>query len=271
MLVFVFPLHAAAQTRELDYTYLVPTVETGARLDANLQVCLVPKTLWLNFQEEIRFNDNFRHFHKSYTSAGIEYKTLPWLKMGAEYSFILNNSTSKGWGMRHRGSFFLTESIAAGRWKFSLRERFQATYKAGQVNTYQSPRTELTLKTRLKVSYDIPGSHFEPHISAEIRFLLNGVRPSKFVYNQSNGRWSNPEPEYSDAYLNRLRLKAGTQYKASKKSEFDFYLVGDLCYDLDIDLSSKGNQKTDTNGYADYLFVKNSYFIGFGISYTFKL
>lgn len=270
--ILLIPLAVAAQNKDLDYTQLEPVFETGARFDANLQVSIIPKSLVLNFQEELRFDENFSRLHRSYTSAGIEYKILPWLKVGAEYSFILNNSAK--WEIRHRGSFFLTESIRAGRWKFSLRERFQATHRTDSVNIYQTPKTELSLKTRLKVAYDVPGSHFEPYISAETRFLLNGVRPSRFIYYESSGRWANPYPEYSDAYLNRLRLKLGTGYKCSKNNDLDFYVIADLNYDLDIDFSSKGNQKTDNTsdtGYADYLFVKNSYFIGLGISYTFKL
>lgn len=265
---------AGAQTKELEYTRLTPTFQTGARFDANLEVSLIPKTLKMTFQEEIRVNENFSHLQRSYTSADLEYKILPWLKMGAEYSFILNNSDEKRWSIRHRGSFYLTESLKTGRWTFSLRERLQATHRTDSVNIYQSPKTELSLKTRLKIDYDIPGNHLNPYISAETRFLLNGVRPSKFVYVESKGRWTNPQPEYSDIYLNRIRLKMGTGYKQSKKNEFDFYLIADLNYDLDIDFSSKGNQKKDKTtgiGYADYLFIKNSYFLGLGISYTFKL
>ena len=274
MILMFLPLAGKAQNKELDYTLTEPTIQTGARFDANLEITLIPKTLHLNLQEEVRVNDNFRHMQKSYTSASIEYKALSWLKIGAEYSFILNNSYSDGWEARHRGSFSLTESLRAGRWKFSMRERFQVTHRTDSVNLYQSPRNEISLKTRLKIGYDVPGSHFEPYISAETRFLLNGVRPSRFIYYESTGRWANPYPEYSDAYLNRLRLKLGTEYKCSKKNELDFYIIADMNYDLDIDFSSKGNQKTDltsATGFADYLFVKNSYFIGIGISYTFKL
>lgn len=265
---------AGAQTKELEYTGLKPTFQTGARFDANLEVSLIPKTLKMTFQEEIRVNENFSHLQRSYTSADLEYKILPWLKIGAAYSFILNNSDEKRWNIRHRGSLYLTESLEAGRWTFSLRERLQATHRTDSVNTYQSPKTEISLKTRLKIDYDIPGNHLNPYISAETRFLLNGVRPSRFVYVESDGRWTNPQPEYSDIYLNRIRLKMGTGYKHSKKNEFDFYLIADLNYDLDIDFNSKGKQKKDKAagiGYADYLFIKNSYFLGLGISYTFKL
>lgn len=264
---------AGAQTKELDYTEVDPVFETGARFDANLEIALIPRRLKLNFGEEIRLNENFGHLQKSYTSAGADVTILPWLKTGADYSFILNNSSTKGWIVRHRGSVSLVQSVDFGRWKFSLRERFQATYKAYDVNPYQTPKTELSLKARLKIAYDLPGSPFEPYILGEPRFLLNGVRPGAFVYYEENGRWGNPSPEYTDVYFNRLRLKAGTRYKASKNNEFNFFVVADLCYDLDIDFNAQGLQKKDdiSGNYTDYLFVKNSYFIGIGVSYTFKI
>ena len=272
--LLLLPLVVGAQTKELEYTWVEPTFETGARFDANLEVPLIPGTLQLNFQEEIRISDNFGRLHKSYTSASLDYKALPWLKIGAEYSFILNNSVSKGWGVRHRESVYLTEAVKAGRWTFSLRERFQVTHRTGYVNIYQSPQTELSLKTRLKIDYDIYGSPFTPYISAEARFLLNGVRPGRFVYVESSGRWTNPDPEYTDVYMNRVRFKMGTGYRHSKRNKLDFYLIADLNYDLDVDFNSEGKQKKDdssSTGYADYLFVRNSYFVGLGISYTFKL
>lgn len=274
MILMLLPVLAGAQTRELDYTRVKPTCETGIRLEAGMEIDLVPKKLDLSINEEIRVNENFSHFHKSYTSLGIGYRILPWLKTGVEYSFIMNNSTSDGWGIRHRGSFYLTERVEFDRWELSFQERFQVTHKTDSVNRFQSPKTEMCLKTRVKLEYDVPGKGLKPYFAVQLRTLLNGVRPSKFVYSTASGRWSNPNPEYSDVYVNRVRLTLGTTYRTSKKNEFDFFLVTDLCYDLDIDFNSKGYQKKDKTsptGYADYLFVKNSYFIGLGVSYNFKI
>lgn len=268
----LIPLSVYGQT--LDYTETTPTFETGARFALGLEKDIIPKTLTLSLDEQLRVNDNFSHFQRSYTSAGLDYKIAPWLKAGLSYSLIANNSTSNGWGLRHRGAFALTETVKSGRLKVAFREKIQATYKGGSVNLYQSPQTSWALKTRAKVSYNLPASHFTPYLSAESRVLLNGVNPAYFVYNSSKGRWSNPNPKYNDVYFNRLRLNVGSTYKTVNKNTLDFFVVADFCYDLDIDFSSKGNQKEDSSyssGYAPYLYLTDSYFVGLGIAYKFKL
>lgn len=270
----MLPLLAGAQGKEHVYTSTDPIFETGARLDASLDINIIPKKLGMKINEEVRFDENFRHFQRSYTSIGIDGRILRWMKAGVNYSFIANNSASKVWEIRHRGTFHLTESIEAGRWEFDFRETFQMTHHTEDMNIYQSPKTELQLKARFKVSYDIPNNHFKPFFSAEARILLNGVNPENFVYKEEFGRWCNPDPQYNDVYFNRLRLKLGSKFRASKHNVLDFYAVADLGYDLDIDFNSTGNQKKSAEEgslYAPYMYLQNSYFIGLGISYTFKL
>lgn len=265
---------AGAQAKEHDYTYLNPTFETGIRLDGGMEVNLVPKKLKMNLNEEIRMDENFGRIQKTYSTLGIDYRILPWLRAGAAYSFIMDNSHSNGWGIRHRGSLYLTERVELGRWELSFQERIQATHRSDDVNLFESPKNEICLKTRVRLEYDIRGKSLKPYISAQTRFLLNGVRPDRFIYSASTGRWSNPDPEYSDVYFNRLRLNLGTKYRTSKRNEFNFFIVADMCYDLDIDLNSNGNQKKDESspsGYDAYLYVKDTYFLGVGISYTFSI
>ena len=145
------------------------------------------------------------------------------------------------------------------------------------MNIYQEPETAIALKTRLRFIYDLPHSHFSPFASAEARFLLNGANPGAFVYTTSTQLWSNPDPEYSDIYFNRLRFNLGTHYKLPDKNVLDFFVIADLCYDLDIDFNSKGVQKSvenddgDITARKDYLFLQDSYFFGIGVKYTFKL
>lgn len=267
-----FPLAALGQT--LDYVEEDPTFETGARVAVGLEKDIIPKTLAIFAEEELRVDDNFSHLQKSYTDLGIEYKVAPWLKAAVSYTLIANNSVSKGWYLRHRGAFTLTETIKSGRMKVAFREKIQATYRTDSVNLYQSPKTSWALKTRAKISYDLPMSPYTPYLSAEARFLLNGVNPEYFVYDSIDKRWTNPDPRYNDLYFNRLRITAGSTYKTPRRNSLDFFVVADLSYDLDIDFSSKGKQKKDasySSGYAPYLFLTNSYFVGLGVTYTFKL
>ena len=269
------PVLAMAQT--LDYTESDFAFETGARAGVTADISLIPKTLGLSVGEELRMVDNFSRLGRSYTTLGIDYKLLPWLKAGAGYSLIANNSASKGWSIRNRYSFSLTESWKADRWKFSLREKIQGTNYGSDVNTYQQAQTVWALKTRFKVAYNIPHNKFDPYASAELRTLLNGANPAYFQYSTNTGLWNNTNPRYNDVYFNRLRLILGGEYKTPGKNTLDVYLIADLKWDLDIDFNKSGVQKYTTNSDGsilstkDYLFLEDSCFLGVGFTYTFKL
>ena len=260
---------ASFAQKELEYTDGDVKTETGARLGAAVEYSLIPRTLDLTLEERIYIDDDFSHLKRSYTTLGVDYKLLPWLKAGLGYSFIANNSSS--WEIRHRVAFYLTESFKYDRWKFSFREKIQMTH-LDDVNIYQDPRNALALKLRAKVSYDLPSSHFSPFFSAEPRFAINGVDPGEFVYETEKGRWTNPNPSYTHFFFNRLRLNLGTSYKTRRKNTIDCFIVADLNYDLDIDFNAKGNQKKDdvTGQYEPYLINQDSYFIGLGLKYNFK-
>ena len=268
----LLPFPAMAQ-QLLDYTETDPTYEAGARLGLGVEKSFIPKTMTVFAEEQIRFNDNFSHFQRSYTTVGLDYRILPWLKAGVSGSYILNNSTDKGWTNRFRGAFWLTESVRLDRWKLSLREKLQATYYADSINLYQNPKTRWVLKTRVKAEYDIPRSKYTPYISAELRNTLNAVNPANFIYNEADARWTNTSPVYNDVYINRLRLVAGTEYKFPDKNTINLFIFSDLCWDLGIDFNSSGRQKKNSSGtgYKDYLFLEDSYLFGLGLTYTFKL
>ena len=110
--LLLIPVFAGAQT--LEYTETDPIFETGARVGAGASVNLIPKTLELSVNEQLRVTDNFSRFQRSYTTVGLDAKILPWLKAGVSYSLIANNSVSSGWSLRHRGAVSLTETVSNG-------------------------------------------------------------------------------------------------------------------------------------------------------------
>ena len=271
--LLVLPAALRAQTKALEYTTVDPTFETGGRLSVGLDWAIVPKKLSLKLEEEVRLTDNFSTLKRSYTTLGLEGKVLPWMKVGVGASFIMNQSPKGEWTPRFRPFAEVTLSTKADRWKLSLRERLHSTYNSS-VNVYQEPMLAWALKSRVKVSYDIRHSPLTPYASAELRTTLNAVNPAYFVYTTSDGRWAGTSPVYNDVYINRLRLSAGVTCKTKHRNELDIFLVSDLNWDLDIDFNSSGKQKKDSSyssGYAPYLFLEDSCFLGIGISYTFKL
>ena len=97
----------------------------GTRYSVGIDKKII-KGLHVDFEEELRL-DGISALDKSYTTLGVSWKVLPFLKIGAGYSAIgartaddLNPGTMV-WDWRHRGTFDVTGTVKSGAWKFSLR------------------------------------------------------------------------------------------------------------------------------------------------------
>ena len=138
------------------------------------------------------------------------------------------------WTARHRATASLTGSFKWGRAKFSLRERYQYTYRmaaeCARERWYYDPFHTITgspeyyldtdpesedysymtdekkaksdhkLRTRLQVSYDIKKCPFEPFAEIEI-------------YNQLDNTFA----------LDKVRYSVGTEYKINKQNKLKVY------------------------------------------------
>lgn len=140
------------------------------------------------------------------------------------------------WTARHRATASLTGSFKLGRFKFSLRERYQYTYRmAAECNRtryyyfYFPPimedwdmenpeymvdeklaKSDHKLRTRLQVSYDIKKCPFEPFAEVEI-------------YNELDNTFA----------FDKVRYTVGTEYKINKENKLKvFYRYQDYA---DID------------------------------------
>jgi len=123
------------------------------------------------------------------------YKLLPWLKASAGYKFLYKNNKEKitynsdgnynnwrpsYWGNRHRFFADLTASVKTGDFEFSLRERWQYTYRPEATTTrydFDNSKWEDTtvsgkgknvLRSRLQVEYDIPNCKITPYANVEL-------------------------------------------------------------------------------------------------------
>ncbi|MCR5003237.1 MAG: DUF2490 domain-containing protein [Bacteroidales bacterium] len=229
----------------------------GARLSGGINY-KIKKGFHLNASEEIRFNSN-DGFDKSYTNVGLDYKLNPYLKVGCGYDLILVNGTS-AFKVRHRIAGDITGTVKAGNWKFSLKEKFQGTYRSG-VNTYQKPEFALNLKSRFKVAYKV-NYKVQPYASVELRHLLNGAEWSEEGTTSSYASAS--YLGHSDAYMNRVRTMVGVDWKVSQQSAFDIFLVYDANNDTIIDSNKEGSTLK-----AQIYDEKTSLF-AVGVAYTFS-
>lgn len=170
-----------------------------------------------NIGGEYRTNDGLSGTERWTASAGLDYKICSWLKVSADYKYLYryieSRTTNKGnivsdyWQPRHRAGIALTGSYRWNRFTFSLRERYQYTYRPEQSvakwdgddgsakdDEVIEAKVKHTVRSRLKVEYDIRKSPFKPFVSCE----LYSLPASGFSYDKS-------------------RFTAGTEYKINKK------------------------------------------------------
>jgi len=197
---------------------LVPTCYAGGpgyglSVDAEKKLA---KGLKLEGGVEVRSQNGFSDLERWAFSLGLNYRLNSWLKSDVGYTFIdryrTSQLTSKGntisgyWSPRHRICAGLTGQYGLGRWKFTLRERYQYTYSPLQyVPKYRADGKRLTdeqedsdydhlLRSRLHASYNIRHSKFEPFAAVE---LLNDLTQS--------------------LALDQTRFTLGTDYKIDKR------------------------------------------------------
>lgn len=244
--------------------------EFGGRLSVSVDKKLA-RGLHVSLEEEIRMDNNFGSFDRFHTTLGLSYKVNDYLKLGVGYAMInpYSSSNSAFKSSRHRLMLDATGSLRFGDWRLSLRERFQATYRSGDMNEYQNPRTALTLKSRLKLSYK-GLRRIEPYAYVELRNTLNAPVISA-SYDGTNYLTS-ALSQYGDAgwfidswtgvYINRVRGSVGFDYRLSKASSIDVSLMADRIMDKVVDANAEGTKLksyTRETGFVGWINIGYSY------------
>lgn len=244
--------------------------EFGGRLSVSVDKKLA-RGLHVSLEEEIRMDNNFGSFDRFHTTLGLSYKVNDYLKLGVGYAMInpYSSSNSAFKSSRHRLMLDATGSLRFGDWRLSLRERFQATYRSGDMNEYQNPRTALTLKSRLKLSYK-GLRRLEPYAYVELRNTLNAPVISA-SYDGTNYLTS-ALSQYGEAgwfidswtgvYVNRVRGSVGFDYRLSKASSIDISLMADRIMDKVVDANAEGTKLksyTRETGFVGWINIGYSY------------
>lgn len=244
--------------------------EFGGRLSLSLDKKLA-KGLHLKLEEEVRIDNNFSTFDRFHTTLGVTYKVNDYLKLGMGYAMInpYSSSNSAFKNSRHRLMIDATGSMRFGVWRLSLKERFQTTYRSGDMNEYQSPRTALTLKSRLKLSYK-GLQRIEPYAYVELRNTFNApvvvANYDGTQYLTSTLSQYGAEGWFIDSwtgvYVNRLRGSLGVSYRFDKRSSIDVEFLADRVMDKVIDANAKGTKLksyTYEKGFVGWLAVGYNY------------
>lgn len=211
----------------------------GARVGVSVNKKIV-KGLHVIADGEFRVSDNFTNLGRYQFGLGLTYKVNKYFKVGVGYEFIEKKNSSSEWKPRHRVYADASALFRAGDWRFSIKERFQYTHREVG-NVYQSNPNLLELKSRFRVSYKGFASA-TPYGYVEVRNVFNDPTCS--------ATWSTTSLAYTDyvfkgykhAYINRVRVCLGTEWNITKQHSLDFYLLGDYCYDKNIDTNSSGTR-----------------------------
>ena len=102
-------------------------------------------------------NYQYKYFDNWYTRTTLGVKVLPWLKADVAYDFVKTPSD-----LRHKLLLDLTGTLKSGNFKVALRERYMHTWIQGDGGQSNE------LRSRLKVQYSIPDSHFTPYLAMEV-------------------------------------------------------------------------------------------------------
>lgn len=232
LMLALLPLAAFAQGTVNDLE-----TDMGARMSVSVNK-KITKGFHVVAEGEVRLRDNFSTLGRYHADLGVTYKIGPIFKVGGGYQFIEKRNSSSEWQPRHRFYVDAGATLAAGDWRFSLRERLQLTHREVN-NAYQDTPNALALKSRLKVAYK-GFFNITPYGYVELRNVFND--PS------CSAKWDETSQSYSDysfngykdIYVNRVRGSLGLEWKLNKQHALDFYVLGDYCYDKNIDTNSKG-------------------------------
>ena len=244
--------------------------EFGGRLSVSIDKKLA-RGLHVSLEEEIRMDNNFGSFDRFHTTLALSYKVSDYLKLGVGYAMInpYSSSNSAFKSSRHRLMLAATGSLRFGDWRLSLRERFQATYRSGDMNEYQNPRTALTLKSRLKLSYK-GLRRLEPYAYVELRNTLNApvINASYDGTNYLTSALSQYGEagwfidSWSGVYVNRVRGSVGFDYRLSKASSIEVSLMADHIMDKVVDANAEGTKLksyTRETGFVGWINIGYSY------------
>lgn len=136
-----------------------------------------------------------------------EYKFTKWLKAGVGYDLLydhrepkvtyhkksgtVNKITPDYWGLRHRFHFDLAGDVDWGRFNFSLRERYQYTYRpVAKAKKYDTDTEEWEdvkaknshlLRSRLQVEYNIRHCPVDPFASVELFNGEGGLQKTRYT------------------------------------------------------------------------------------------
>lgn len=117
------------------------------------------KSFYLLAEEDLRPDTAFGNLEWSLTTAEINYRFTKSLRVGAGYMLMARLHQSDG--LRNRYYIYASVTHSLSRFTFSIRERFQSTYRQGAAHPQNYLRSMVT------IAYHIPRIPLSPFIYVE--------------------------------------------------------------------------------------------------------
>lgn len=187
----------------------------------------ITKKWGVELEGELRTQDAMKEVSRYSLGISTDYKLTSWLKVDAGYIFLRDYNLSEFkadpiaeedegwvayqgdlyapyWTTRHRANVSLTGSVKLGRFKLSLRERWQYTYRPETEKGHEyhvgycegvpvepviedkgmkkvKGKGSNVLRSRLQVAYDIKSVPFEPYASCEMYHDGGGLKKTRYT------------------------------------------------------------------------------------------
>ncbi len=156
-------------------------------------------TLW----QELRFNENMTNYCRFETTLGGHYSFLhKKAKAGVSYSFLNRENNDHYYENRSRFAAQLSYKESFRKVKLSWRGKFQSTYRDENRGDYKvNPKNYL--RNRFQLDYKIVNSRFEPRLSFEFFYLLNGPEGNR---------------------IDELRTTLGFDYVLTRRASLEVFL-----------------------------------------------
>ena len=207
------------------------------------------------------------YFRRSFTSLGVSYAPVPYLRIGAEYTLkVFGNKLKTADGtantpseyLRHRASFSLTGQYTYQNWKFSLRERLDANIRTDSVNLHEKPQTDLLLRHKIQAQYTIPGKPLKVYTYVELCNTLN--QPVKYLNTFAGVDKDGNETAYAGKtfgqYLRLTRVQAGLRWRVDRCNTLGLAYRFTYGYSRDINII-KNNAAKKYPGYIELTHAKS--------------
>ncbi|MGM9759343.1 MAG: DUF2490 domain-containing protein [Parabacteroides sp.] len=157
--------------------------------------------LYFLAEEDYRADEGIKGTNYLLTTGELHYRLHKQLRLGAGYTFLCQPGDREQ--QRNRYYLYATGNLPIGRFRLSLRERFQSTYKV------HSDAPVNYLRSMLTLSYRPPRSAFSPFIYSEI---FNRVGQHRHLH------------------LDKIRLSGGCNYALNPHHAFQLYYRYNIVY-----------------------------------------